>query len=74
MSGAGKYLKAKFRGCATSAVDPEGSVYLDYFKTGKLVQPHVYKVEGIGEDMLCKAMGLLGSTTTSAASTTSRAS
>src|SRR5438045_4899907 len=37
-------------------VDPEVSFYLDYFKTGKLSQPHVYKVEGIGEDMLCKAM------------------
>ncbi|HMK71868.1 MAG TPA: pyridoxal-phosphate dependent enzyme, partial [Myxococcaceae bacterium] len=27
-----------------------------YFQTGKLPQPHVYKVEGIGEDMLCKAL------------------
>src|SRR5258705_8790092 len=56
MSGAGKYLKAKFRGLRNIGVDPEGSVYLDYFKTGKLVPPHVYKVEGIGEDMLCKAI------------------
>jgi len=37
-------------------VDPIGSVYQGYFQTGKLPQPHVYKVEGIGEDMLCKAM------------------
>src|SRR3989442_7726547 len=56
MSDAGKYLKEKFRGMRNIGVDPEGSVYLDYFKTGKLTQPHVYKVEGIGEDMLCKAM------------------
>src|SRR3954451_25254608 len=56
MSGAGKYLKEKFRGLRNIGADPEGSVYLDYFKTGKLIQPHVYKVEGIGEDMLCKAM------------------
>src|SRR6195256_2035497 len=55
MSGAGKYLKEKFAQSKNIGVDPEGSVYLDYFKTGKLVQPHVYKVEGIGEDMLCKA-------------------
>src|SRR6266705_3002689 len=27
-----------------------------YYETAKLTQPHVYKVEGIGEDMLCKAM------------------
>src|SRR5256714_9662519 len=56
MSGAGKYLKEKFPSSRNVGVDPDGSVYLDYFKTGKLVQPHVYKVEGIGEDMLCKAM------------------
>jgi cystathionine beta-synthase len=56
MSGAGKYLKEKFPGMRNIGTDPEGSVYLDYFKTGKLIQPHVYKVEGIGEDMLCKAM------------------
>src|SRR5258705_4749596 len=56
MSGAGKYLKEKIRGLRNIGVDPEGSVYLDYFKTGKLIQPHVYKVEGIGEDMLCRAI------------------
>ena len=56
MSGAGKYLKEKFPQSRNIGVDPEGSVYLDYFKTKKLIQPHVYKVEGIGEDMLCKAM------------------
>jgi cystathionine beta-synthase len=56
MSGAGKYLKEKFPQSRNIGVDPEGSVYLDYFKTHQLIQPHVYKVEGIGEDMLCKAM------------------
>ena len=56
MSGAGRYLKERFPSMRNIGVDPEGSVYLDYFKTGKLTHPHVYKVEGIGEDMLCKAM------------------
>jgi cystathionine beta-synthase len=56
MSGAGKFLKEKIPGIKNVGVDPEGSVYLGYFKTGKLPPPHVYKVEGIGEDMLCKAM------------------
>ncbi|HUJ28099.1 MAG TPA: pyridoxal-phosphate dependent enzyme [Myxococcales bacterium] len=56
MSGAGRYLKEKFPSSRNIGVDPEGSVYLDYFKTKRLIQPHVYKVEGIGEDMLCKAM------------------
>jgi cystathionine beta-synthase len=56
MSGAGKFLKEKKPSIKNVGVDPEGSVYLGYFKTGKLGTPHVYKVEGIGEDMLCKAM------------------
>ncbi|HYO53982.1 pyridoxal-phosphate dependent enzyme [Archangium sp.] len=56
MSGAGKYLKEKIPSLKNVGVDPEGSVYEGYFKTGKLTEPHVYKVEGIGEDMLCGAM------------------
>ena len=56
LSGAGKYLKEKIPGIKIIAVDPVGSVFYDYFKTGKLSEPHVYKVEGIGEDMLTDAM------------------
>jgi cystathionine beta-synthase len=56
MSGAGKFLKEKKPSIKNVGVDPEGSIYLGYFKTGKIGTPHVYKVEGIGEDMLCKAM------------------
>ncbi len=56
MSGAGKFFKEKRPGIVNVGVDPIGSVYEGYFRTGKLIEPHVYKVEGIGEDMLCKAM------------------
>ena len=56
LSGAGKFLKEKIPGIKIIAVDPEGSIFYDYFKTGKLTKPHVYEVEGIGEDMLAKAM------------------
>jgi cystathionine beta-synthase len=56
MSGAGKLFKEKKPSIRNVGVDPLGSVYADYFRTQKLVEPHVYKVEGIGEDMLCKAM------------------
>jgi len=56
LSGAGRYLKEKIAGIKIIAVDPVGSVFYDYFKTGKLSEPHVYKVEGIGEDMLTAAM------------------
>jgi cystathionine beta-synthase len=54
LSGAGKYLKEKNPEIKIIAVDPEGSVFYDYFKSGKLVKPHVYKVEGIGEDYIVK--------------------
>ncbi len=56
LSGAGKYLKEKAPGIKNIAVDPHGSVFYDYFKTGKIPEPHVYKVEGIGEDMVTQAM------------------
>ena len=56
MSGAGKRLKERWASLKNVGVDPEGSVYLDYFKTGQLVEPHPYKVEGVGEDMLCGAL------------------
>ena len=56
LSGAGKYLKEKKPDIKIIAVDPEGSVFYGYFKTGKLPKPHVYKVEGIGEDYLVKAL------------------
>ncbi len=56
MSGAGRFFKEKNPGVKNVGVDPIGSVYEGWFKTGKLSEPHTYKVEGIGEDMLCKAM------------------
>ena len=56
LSGAAKFLKEQNPEIKVVAVDPEGSVFYDYFKHKKLVKPHVYKVEGIGEDYLVKAM------------------
>ncbi|MBT6539406.1 MAG: pyridoxal-phosphate dependent enzyme [Francisellaceae bacterium] len=56
VSGVGKFLNEKNENIKVIGVDPYGSVHYHYFYTQKLVQPHVYKVEGIGEDILCKAM------------------
>jgi len=56
VSGTGRFLKEKKPAVKVVGVDPIGSVYHSYFKTGKMSEPHVYKVEGIGEDMLCKAL------------------
>ncbi len=56
LSGSARYLKEKKPDIQIVAVDPIGSVFYNYFKTGRLVTPHVYKVEGIGEDYLVKAV------------------
>jgi cystathionine beta-synthase len=56
MSGVGKYFKEKKPEVRIIAVDPVGSVYYGLWKDGKLSEPHVYKVEGIGEDMECGSM------------------
>ncbi|MCB0304639.1 MAG: cysteine synthase A [Calditrichaeota bacterium] len=56
LSGVARYLKEKKPDVKIIAVDPIGSVFYDYFKTGKLPKTEVYKVEGIGEDYLVKAV------------------
>ncbi len=56
ISGAGRYLKERMPAVRIVAVDPVGSVYTEYFKTGKLPEAHTYKVEGIGEDFLPDTM------------------
>ncbi|MCK5799494.1 MAG: cysteine synthase family protein [Deltaproteobacteria bacterium] len=58
MSGAGRYLKEQDPTIQNIGIDPVGSVFYSLFKTGKASEPHVYQVEGIGEDMLCDALDL----------------
>ncbi len=52
ISGVAKFLKEKNPKVKIVGVDPVGSILFDYFKSGKMIQPQAYKVEGIGEDML----------------------
>jgi cystathionine beta-synthase len=56
LSGIGRFLKEKNPDVKIIAVDPIGSIFYNYFKTGDCGQPHIYKVEGIGEDYLVKAV------------------
>jgi cystathionine beta-synthase len=58
MSGCGRFFKEKNPGIRNVGVDPVGSIYHSMWKTGKMSEPRVYKVEGIGEDMMCGAMDL----------------
>src|SRR4030067_1342592 len=56
ISGVGKFLKEKNPKIKVIGVDPLAAFYYSYLKTGQISHPEVYKVEGIGEDMLCGAM------------------
>jgi len=56
ISGVGRYMREHRPEIKIVGVDPEGSVHYHYFYNKELCQPHVYEVEGIGEDILCGAL------------------
>jgi len=56
ISGVGKYLKEQNPDVRVIGVDPVGSLYYDYFKTGQLTEAFSYVIEGIGEDFLPTTM------------------
>ncbi len=58
ISGTGRYLKERKPELKIVGVDPIGSLYYDFVKTGRLTKPFAYKVEGIGEDFLPSTMNL----------------
>ena len=58
LSGTGRFLKEKKSSIKLVGVDPIGSLYYEYVKTGRLTKPFSYYVEGIGEDFLPGTMNL----------------
>jgi cystathionine beta-synthase len=58
ISGCGKYFKEKNADIQLVGVDPVGSLYYDFVKTGRITKPFSYKVEGIGEDFFPTTMNL----------------
>jgi cystathionine beta-synthase len=56
ISGTGRFLKEQNPEVKVVGVDPVGSLYTQYFQTGKLGEAHSYKVEGVGEDFLPTTM------------------
>jgi cystathionine beta-synthase len=58
ISGVGKYLKEKNPSIKIIGVDPEGSLYYDFHKTGQVTRARTYVVEGIGEDFFPTTMDL----------------
>jgi cystathionine beta-synthase len=58
ISGCGRYFKEKKPGFRVVGVDPIGSLYYEFVKTGRMTRPFSYYVEGIGEDFLPSTMNL----------------
>jgi len=58
ISGVGQYLKEKNPKVKIIGVDPYGSLYYDFVKTGETVKAKTYVVEGIGEDFFPTTMNL----------------
>lgn len=57
ISGIAKYLKEKNPNIKIIGVDPKGSIFYEYFRTGKIPQFFkTYKTEGVGEDFLPKTI------------------
>ncbi len=52
ISGVGRYLKEQNPSVKIIGVDPKGSVLKNYFDTGKMIEGHPYKVEGLGSDKI----------------------
>jgi cystathionine beta-synthase len=53
ISGTARFLKEMLQDIEVVAADPVGSIYYNYHKNKSLVDPNIYMVEGIGDDMLC---------------------
>lgn len=49
--GAGRYLKEKNPAVKIVGVDPQGSLFYDWFHTKSKARAEMYKIEGIGEDI-----------------------
>lgn len=52
IGGVARFLKEKDPSIHVIAVDPEGSVFAHYFRTGEREEPHPYLIEGIGDEFI----------------------
>lgn len=52
ISGTARYLKERNPNIQIVGVDPVGSLYYEYIKTGRMTKAFSYAVEGIGEDVI----------------------
>ena len=54
--GAAKFLKEQDPNIKVIGVDPKGSIFYDYFHTGKKTKPSPYLLEGLGDEFLIKCV------------------
>ncbi|MCX7894852.1 MAG: cysteine synthase family protein [Thermoanaerobaculum sp.] len=52
VSGVGRYLKEQDPAVKVIAVEPEGSVFAEYFRTGRRPEPRRYLLEGLGDEFI----------------------
>jgi len=52
ISGVGRYLKEKDPRIKVIGVDPVGSVFFDFFYSGRRVTPQPYLIEGLGDEFI----------------------
>jgi cystathionine beta-synthase len=55
-SGTARFLKERNPKIRTIAVDPEGSIFATFIKEKREIEGYTYKVEGIGSDVITKAL------------------
>ena len=61
LGGVAKFLKENDPRIRVVGVDPEGSIFYDYFHSGTLVRPAPHHIEGLGDEFLigCVDFGLM---------------
>ncbi|MFN3413644.1 MAG: PLP-dependent cysteine synthase family protein, partial [Thermoanaerobaculum sp.] len=52
VAGVGRYLKERDPHIKVIAVEPEGSVFAEYFRTGRRPKPKRYLMEGLGDEFI----------------------
>ena len=52
IGGTARYLKERDPAIRVVAVDPVGSIFYDYFRTGERIEPRPYLIEGLGDEFV----------------------
>lgn len=56
IGGVARFLKEKDPNIKVIGIDPEGSIFYDYFHTGKITASQPYLIEGLGDEFLIKCV------------------